>query len=455
MDDNISANPNSYQDDVKWIKFQEKEDVEDSFKIAHNSHADIHAKVTEQLLHEGNSFKFDEASDLRDLVISLKYEFEKFKKDTQDNTADIESNWKEMATKLEELQEMSEEHSEAWHENDKTMKLQANSKRNTVEEENNEECLEFGVEEDVFSIMMFSPFCSLMYWTGIFTFSFQMFLVVMLYESLWQEAWEEVSAGDYRRTSTFNIPFGVGTFVRIGQYLVALLSIAFQTDIHDAIHYFLLLRKGNTTNWKILADNQASLQEVGDLSIVRSVYIPNLLRLCQGCATLWIVSIIIKKNDDFMDLLMIFSAVYVVSEIDNIIFNLIRRGFCPCFHIVKTAANIEDVKFQHSKKRGTSCCRGSVFNTLNVRSFVLGVSSLYLLLEVARLQWKQDNGDIMREVYPRCHVDTPRWIGDDWCNGGSYNTEECGWDGGDCVVDLYPDCHVDYPHWIGNGMCNV
>jgi len=27
------------------------------------------------------------------------------------------------------------------------------------------------------------------------------------------------------------------------------------------------------------------------------------------------------------------------------------------------------------------------------------------------------------------------WVGDGWCDGGAYNTEECGWDGGDCCDD--------------------
>jgi len=46
-------------------------------------------------------------------------------------------------------------------------------------------------------------------------------------------------------------------------------------------------------------------------------------------------------------------------------------------------------------------------------------------------------------------------FGDGKCDGGLYNTEECGWDGGDC--DLYNslvDCTVDYPELLNNGDCN-
>ena len=49
--------------------------------------------------------------------------------------------------------------------------------------------------------------------------------------------------------------------------------------------------------------------------------------------------------------------------------------------------------------------------------------------------------------YPNCVVTDPSWIGDDYCDGGPYNTEECGYDGGDCTAfnTNYPDCTVDEP----------
>ena len=58
------------------------------------------------------------------------------------------------------------------------------------------------------------------------------------------------------------------------------------------------------------------------------------------------------------------------------------------------------------------------------------------------------------KVYPDCHVDDPIYIGSGVCDGGDYNTEECGWDGGDCVVPGYPNCHVDDPSYIGDGYCD-
>ena len=38
--------------------------------------------------------------------------------------------------------------------------------------------------------------------------------------------------------------------------------------------------------------------------------------------------------------------------------------------------------------------------------------------------------------YPDCNVDVPSWIGNGLCDGGAYNTAQCGWDGGDCDESL-------------------
>ena len=54
-----------------------------------------------------------------------------------------------------------------------------------------------------------------------------------------------------------------------------------------------------------------------------------------------------------------------------------------------------------------------------------------------------------KEKYPNCKAPRPFKIGDGTCDGGEYNTEECGFDEGDC-----DRCQVSDSSIIGDGECN-
>ena len=69
-----------------------------------------------------------------------------------------------------------------------------------------------------------------------------------------------------------------------------------------------------------------------------------------------------------------------------------------------------------------------------------------------------DGGDCIgfNEKYPNCTVESPWRVGNGYCEGGIYNTTECGWDGGDCedFSVEYPNCNVEYNWFIGDGFCD-
>jgi hypothetical protein len=69
-----------------------------------------------------------------------------------------------------------------------------------------------------------------------------------------------------------------------------------------------------------------------------------------------------------------------------------------------------------------------------------------------------DGGDCrdFNAKYPNCTVLYPSSIGDGYCHGGAYNTAGCGFDGDDCedFNAKYPNCTISYPSWIGDGDCD-
>jgi len=57
--------------------------------------------------------------------------------------------------------------------------------------------------------------------------------------------------------------------------------------------------------------------------------------------------------------------------------------------------------------------------------------------------------------FTNCTVTIPQWIGDGQCDGGDYNTIECGFDGGDCnnFNMNFPACDAEFPFLLSNGKC--
>ena len=58
-----------------------------------------------------------------------------------------------------------------------------------------------------------------------------------------------------------------------------------------------------------------------------------------------------------------------------------------------------------------------------------------------------DCKDFNAKNYTNCNVENPFWVGDGVCDGDKkgYHDESCGWDGGDCAPFKYPNCTIYNP----------
>lgn len=311
------------------------------------------------------------------------------------------------------------------------------------------------LSEDMYSLMMLKPFWSVAYFLGIVTFCVQIALLILV---LLAQFTRVLGGGDKDRQ--FNVPFGVSPIVRIGQFLVVILSIVLQSDVQIAIQYIFILQNGNSNIEQI--QNQQTTDEKGDDSIasstfmLRAVYFPNLLRFIQGSLVLAIFMILIIQNDNNLDLVLDFTAIYIVSEIDDLIFIVIRRGFFG-FGLTKAASDVETIVLKDEKKKN-QC---SIYSSSTLRSLVLVIITSAMLTILQRFSKLQDDGFILQQVYPDCIVDHPSYIGDGICDNkwGNYNTKACGWDAGDCQIvnerlgnGTNIGCVVNVPAWLGDGI---
>lgn len=151
-----------------------------------------------------------------------------------------------------------------------------------------------------------------------------------------------------------------------------------QSDVQIAIQYILIPQNGNS-NIELI-QNQQTTDEKGDDSIasstfmLRAVYFPNLLRLIQSSLVLAFFMILIIQNDNNLDLVLDFTAIYIVSEIDDLIFKVIRRGFF-CFGLTKAASDVETIVLKDEKKKN-QC---SIYSSSTLRSLVLVIITSAML----------------------------------------------------------------------------
>lgn len=358
---------------------------------------------------------------------------------------------------------------------------------------NNKAIVRMKFAEDTFSIMMLSPLISWGYFLGIATFGFQIALAFDYIYSFLDFTFVKGFA-DGKDEFGFRVPIGVSRSVRFGQYCVALLSIWLSSDIQIAIQYLLAFRRGSE-NVKTLKDNQIRdvvvipsggfmrrtiyfpklrqmhrlgkkqsdvLGQVDDDETLypslgfmwRAVYFPNIIRFFQSIVVILMLMILIIQNNDFIELLMNFTALFIISQIDDIVFQLVKRGYFFGFQMSEIASKIEKMQIIEEKKRG----RQYFFSPVFVGSIILGSISLCMIVFVAIVARLQTDGYFLKLKYPLCDVSKENYalIGDGKCDGGDLNSLICNWEGGDCIEfnEKFPGCQAELPYEIGDGTCN-
>ncbi|GFH43980.1 hypothetical protein CTEN210_00454 [Chaetoceros tenuissimus] len=164
-----------------------------------------------------------------------------------------------------------------------------------------------------------------------------------------------------------------------------------------------------------------------------------------------------KENEKFIELLMNFTALFIISQIDDVVFKLVRRGFFCGFDLAKAAASIETIVFTEKRERVpfslSSFCH---------RSFLLVTINFILIAFIVKISVNQ----VFRENYyfwlkhPFCTIADIHRIADGICDGGVYNSWRCKYDEGDCdeFNTAYPNCEIqdiyfDYSPVLGDGIC--
>ena len=215
--------------------------------------------------------------------------------------------------------------------------------------------------------------------------------------------------------------------VAIGQAITIPLTLLFQTDVLYAIRSIFVLRNSEGNPW----DETLGIPKIEKTNatwIIR-VLIPNLLKLSQGLVTILVTIIIFVQSENLIDLLKDFSALFLISAIDDAVYVLIDPGYLGQEMFIKAEeAKKAEIKNYRLSKNGLCLMRSIV---LIIMSFMLG-GWIYVIVG-------QNNGTFVQQKFPLCvgefdlsaaGSNTTIVVGNGACDL-EYNNYNCGYDAGD------------------------
>ena len=174
---------------------------------------------------------------------------------------------------------------------------------------------------DTYSLLTISSPRSLSWIVGLSTFFFQMALCMLIAANQFHQG---------TNSSLFNVPFKVDLIVSIAQFMSIFFCIFIQADALTSIETLTLLWR--TTEWeRVIPD------DTDHAGWNVQVLIPNLCKLTQGILVLFVSFVAIGQSDNIIHLLKDFSALMVLSELDNLVFFLAKSGYMGKHLKLKTA----------------------------------------------------------------------------------------------------------------------
>jgi len=314
---------------------------------------------------------------------------------------------------------------------------------------------DFSLDPDTYSLMMISSPCSLSWALGLATFIvFQLGLGILIVVDLSRQNSEACQFELDQTTNIvekycipFNVPIRVPLEITIAQFITIILVLATQSDLVSSVHILIALRRrAEHVPWDEVIDKK------GDRSVVTwlmRILFPNVIKISQSIVVLYASFIVIIQSSDIIDLLKDFTALFVISETDNILFNLADAGYMG-----------EHIAMECAQVKNTSQLDVTVKEQDETDGYILRCLVFLCMCGVMIGGWSyivrgQYSGSYMRLKYYNCNATNPALIGNGKCQMDfSYNSIECYWDGGDCIVNGLPECHAD-PNEIGNGSCNM
>ena len=175
------------------------------------------------------------------------------------------------------------------------------------------------LNNDAFSLMKVTPFCSFTWIFSIAVYVIQLLLLVMI---LVQQSKSSVNAAS---DSNFQIPFKASLFMGLGQCMAIIVTVAVSKDIFIPVKEVSNLWITNIAQWSKVVDVIES--DATKATWLTRIALPSFLQLVTGCLALTVSFFIIVQSNNVIVLFAEFAAMGIIAEIDNIAFWFADAGY--------------------------------------------------------------------------------------------------------------------------------
>lgn len=269
-------------------------------------------------------------------------------------------------------------------------------------------------DHDMFSLMMLHPVQSRDWALALFTIGFQWLYMIIILINL---------VGLPLLATPFDVPYAVNVEVTIGQFLGVFIVVGLQSDLLSSIRMIAAMSANEEWNYFIVEPEKSK-----GLFFVR-VLLPNIMKFLGGILVLVCNFAIIVSSENIVELMKDVSAMLIISQITEVVFQLALYGFLGSkFEThAKKAQEMKGIKDVFNTRTG-------FFSKINPRLSVFIFLSATMLSTVTVMVLNQKNGVYFKKQYPYCALTGPEInsFADGICDGGVSNTIECAFDGGDC-----------------------
>ena len=269
----------------------------------------------------------EEKQNFADELLALKQAMDDLKADNErltKTTAHQKKKTAQLESKLQkgQLQLKSSELSLSMHSNDDVLASLTEHGETTIVRKDEIETL--NANTDAYSFLYCAPLCSMPMQIGTVVVILQFSLFLLFFADL---------------LDTQSLPPDVGILVRCTQFICILVCFLAQTDIRNALRALLHFEGTEVFRKRFIG-----------FSVAKFVF-ANCVMLIQGMLSVIVVIALIIYSDNVFDLLLNFTAVIFVSELDEVTFQMAVLGYAGR-RTEKLAKRIQRTTFEQSAVTG-------------------------------------------------------------------------------------------------------